>query len=42
LEKYEQALALDLKYGSPHDVEIDKEDIARVRGKLGSGSRRGE
>jgi len=36
LEKYKQALALDLQYGSPQDVEIDKRDIARARGKLGS------
>jgi tetratricopeptide (TPR) repeat protein len=37
LDKYEQALALDLKYGSPRDVEVDRQDIARVQAKLRDG-----
>ena len=36
LQKYEQALALKVKYGSPQDVEIDERDIARVSGKVTS------
>ena len=35
LEKYQQAFAIDEQFGSPSDLEIDRRDIARVKGKMG-------
>ena len=37
LEKYQQALELLRKYGSPQEQAIEKQHIARVRGKMGNG-----